>query len=115
MEFIEYSKCSTCKKAKKYLEENNIEFIGREIKENTPTIKEINDWINKFDININNLFNTSGMIYREMKLKDKLDSMSTDKKIELLSNNAMLIKRPLLICDDIILIGFREKEYSSLK
>ena len=115
MEFIEYSKCSTCKKAKKYLEDNNIKYVDREIKEKTPTINEINNWIDKYDININKLFNTSGIIYREMKLKDRLDSMTKEEKIELLSNNAMLIKRPLLVCNDKILIGFKEKEYVNLK
>ena len=115
MEFIQYSKCSTCKKAKKFLEDNDIKVERREIKENPPTIKEINNWIKKYNININKLFNTSGLIYRELKLKDKLDNMSNEEKIELLSKNAMLIKRPLLICNDNILIGFKEKEWDKLK
>jgi len=115
MEFIEYSKCTTCKKAKKYLIDNNINFIDREIKDNTPTIEELTTWINKYNININKLFNTSGIIYREMNLKDKLNDMTTEEKIILLSKNAMLIKRPLLICKDKILIGFKEKEWEFLK
>jgi len=115
MELIGYSKCSTCKKAKEYLNINNIKYINREIKENTPTKTEINSWINKYKININKLFNTSGLIYRELYLKEKLDKMTKDEKIELLSNNAMLIKRPLLIDNDIILIGFKESEWEIIK
>lgn len=114
MEFIEYSKCSTCKKAKKFLDENKIKYIDREIKEKIPTKKEINNWINNYKIDINKLFNTSGLIYRELKLKDKLNLITKEEKIELLSNNAMLIKRPLLIDNNKILIGFKEKEWQQI-
>lgn len=114
MEFIEYSKCSTCKKAKKFLDENKIKYIDREIKEKIPTKKEINNWINNYKIDINKLFNTSGLIYRELKLKDKLNLITKEEKIELLSNNAMLIKRPLLINNNKILIGFKEKEWQQI-
>lgn len=112
MEFIEYSKCSTCKKAKQFLIDNNIDFNDREIKEKTPTVEELKTWINKYNIDIKKLFNTSGLIYRNLNLKDKIDSMNLAEKLTLLSSNAMLIKRPLLICDNKILIGFKEKEYS---
>ena len=114
MEFIEYSKCSTCKKAKKFLIDNNIAFDDREIKENIPTYKEINNWIKKYNIDINKLFNTSGLVYKSLNLKDKIKTMSDDEKIKLLSSNGMLIKRPLLINNNYMLIGFKEniwKEY----
>ncbi len=111
MEFIEYSKCSTCKKAKKFLDDNDIKYVDRAIKESTPTYDEISLWIDKFSIPIKKLFNTSGIMYRELNLKEKLDNMSDDEKIRLLSSDGMLIKRPLLVSDDVILIGFKEKEW----
>ena len=111
MEFIEYSKCSTCKKAKNFLNSNNIDFTDREIKEETPSEKEIKMWIKQYNVNINKLFNTSGLVYRELNLKNKLSSMSDNDKIKLLSSNGMLIKRPLLVCKDKLLIGFKEKEW----
>ena len=114
MKFIEYSKCSTCKKAKKFLDENHIEYIDREIKDRCPTYDEINTWINKFGIDINKLFNTSGLVYKSMNLKDKLKDMSKIEKIDLLSNNPMLIKRPILVCDNKILIGFKINEWRNL-
>ncbi len=114
MELIEYSKCSTCKKAKKYLIENNINFKSREIKENPPSYNEINTWLNKYNIDINKLFNTSGLIYREMNLKDKLKDLSKEEKIDLLAQNAMLIKRPILVLDNKLLIGFKEKEWNNI-
>ena len=113
MEFIEYSKCSTCKKAKKYLVDNNIEFIDREIKTKTPTKEELRSWINNYNIDIKKFFNTSGLIYRDMKLKDKLNSLSIDEKIDLLASNAMLIKRPILVNSDNVLVGFKEEEWST--
>lgn len=113
MEFIEYPKCSTCKKAKKYLEEKQVLFSDRNIKENTPTVEELRRWISIFQIPINKLFNTSGMKYRELNLKDKLSSMGEEEKIQLLSTDGMLIKRPLLITNQGILIGFKEKEWNS--
>ena len=114
MEFIEYHKCSTCIKARKLLDSLGINYIDRSIIDDTPTVIEINNWINKYNIDIKKLFNTSGMKYRELDLKNKLDKMSLDDKIKLLSSDGMLIKRPLLICDDKIIIGFREKEYKEL-
>ena len=114
MEFICYSKCSTCKKAKDYLIKNSITFKEREIKEYNPTTKELKSWINKYNININKLFNTSGLIYRSMNLKDKLILMSDEEKINLLASNGMLIKRPILVLDNNILIGFKEKEWNNI-
>lgn len=114
MQFIEYPKCSTCKKAKKYLEENHISFLERSIIEETPTKKELKEWIKKYSLDCNKLFNTSGILYREWNLKEKIPHMSEDEKIKLLSENGMLIKRPLLIDEDKIIIGYQEKEYEKL-
>lgn len=114
MELIGYSKCSTCKKAEKWLNENKINFTFREIKEDTPTIEELNLWINKFNIPIKKLFNTSGLKYKELNLKEKLEGMSDTEKIKLLSSDGMLIKRPLLVSETNILIGFKEKEWNYL-
>lgn len=114
MLFIEYPKCSTCKSAKKYLQDNNIEFIDRSIIDETPTKEELKKWIEKYNIDIKKLFNTSGLVYKNMNLKDKLPKMSDNEKLKLLSSNGMLIKRPLLIIDDKILIGYKEKEYKTL-
>lgn len=113
--FIEYPKCSTCKKAKKWLEENNIDFEDRNIIEETPTIKELTEWINKSGKDVRKWFNTSGLKYRELNLKEKLDSMSDKEKIKLLASDGMLIKRPLLVSDKGILNGFREREWEILK
>lgn len=113
IEFIEYKKCSTCKRAKKYLEDKKIEFIDRDIKENTPTYEELNGYIIKFEIPIKKLFNTSGLKYKSLNLKDKLKEMSDSEKIRLLASDGMLIKRPLLITPDNILIGFKEKEWDN--
>ena len=111
MELICYKKCSTCIKAKKYLEENNIKFKEREIKEEIPTYDELSKWIKDNNLNINKLFNTSGLVYKELNLKDKLGSMSNDEKLKLLSSNGMLIKRPLLVDGKKILIGFKINEW----
>ncbi len=109
--FIEYPKCSTCKKAKKWLTDNNIEFEDRNIVEDTPTEKELKKWITESKKDIKKFFNTSGLKYKELNLKEKLQSMTDDEKIKLLSSDGMLIKRPLLITDNTILTGFREKEW----
>lgn len=98
----------------KWLDDNSIKFTFREIKEDTPTIEELTNWINKYDISIKRLFNTSGLKYKELNLKDKLDNMSDIDKIKLLSSDGMLIKRPILISDDKMLIGFKEKEWETL-
>lgn len=111
MEFIEYSKCSTCKKAKKFLLENKISFDDREIKEKNPSYDEIDNWIKIYNIDINKLFNTSGLVYKELNLKDKIRNLSDEEKIKLLASNGMLVKRPLLINKEYMLIGFKEKEW----
>lgn len=112
--FIEYPKCSTCKKAKKWLEENNVEFIDRNIVEKTPTVKELTEWIKESKQDIKKWFNTSGLKYKELNLKEKLLTMSDKEKIELLASDGMLIKRPLLISDKGIYIGFKKENWKNL-
>lgn len=112
MLFIWYPKCSTCQKAKKWLDDNNIEYTLRDIVLETPTEEELSIWIKESGLDIKKFFNTSGMKYRELGLKDKLDNMSFEDKIKLLSSDGMLIKRPLIVGEKII-PGF--KNYDSLK
>ncbi len=114
MLFLEYPKCSTCKKAKKFLDENNISYKDRHIVLNNPTKEELKEWITKSGRDIKTFFNTSGNLYKELNLKDKLNTMSEEEKLELLASNGMLVKRPLLIKDDIILSGFKEELWSEL-
>lgn len=111
MLFIEYPKCSTCKKAKKYLEEHGIEFEDRHIVEENPTKEELAEWIRISGKPIKKFFNTSGMKYRELGLKDKLTEMSEEEQIELLASDGMLVKRPLLIDGEMVLAGFKEAEW----
>lgn len=111
MLFIEYPKCTTCKKAKKHLETLGVEFEDRHIVEENPTAEELRGWIEKSGYPVKKFFNTSGMKYRELGLKDKLAGMTDDEKIELLASDGMLVKRPLLIIEDRILVGFKEKEW----
>ena len=109
--FIEYPKCSTCQKAKKWLENNNIEFEDRHIVEETPTVEELKKWIPASNKDIKNWFNTSGLKYKALNLKEKLPELTEEEKIKLLASDGMLIKRPLIISDDKILIGFKEQEW----
>ena len=112
MLFIEYPKCSTCKKAKKHLEDLGVQFEDMNIVEENPTAEELRTWIGRSGYPVKKFFNTSGMKYRELGLKDKLPQMSDEEKIELLSTDGMLVKRPILIDGDRILVGFREKEWT---
>ena len=109
--FLEYPKCSTCRKAKKYLEENNVEFIDRHIVEDNPTAEELTEWINKSSLPVKKFFNTSGKLYKDMGLKDKLAVMSDEEQISLLASNGMLVKRPLIIEEERVLVGFKEAEW----
>ena len=111
MNFINYPKCSTCKKAKKWLLDNNIEFIDCDINVDTPTKEELKKYIEISGYPIKKFFNTSGNLYKEFKLKDKLETMSMNEKLTLLSNHGMLIKRPILVADDFVLVGFKEEEW----
>ena len=109
-----YPKCSTCQKAKKWLEVNHISFEDRHIVEETPSKEELEKWINQSGLEIKKFFNTSGLKYKELNLKEKLSDMSEKEKIELLASNGMLIKRPLFINDKFVLVGFKEKEWKNL-
>lgn len=113
--FVEYPKCTTCKKAKKWLEDNNIEFVDRNIVTETPTEEELIEWIAKSGLDIKKWFNTSGLKYKELNLKEKLLVMSDDEKIKLLASDGMLIKRPLLISDKGIFAGFKEEMWKVLR
>ena len=111
--FIEYPKCTTCQKAKKWLDDNGIEYIDRHIKEEKPTYNELREWHAKSGLPLKKFFNTSGLLYKSMELKDKLPAMSEDEQLQLLSTDGMLVKRPLLITDDFVLTGFKEKEWQA--
>lgn len=111
MLFIEYPKCSTCKKAKKWLDENGVEYTDRHIIENNPTYEELKEWYEKSGLPLKKFFNTSGMLYKSLNLKDKMTAMSEDEQLKLLATDGMLVKRPLIVSDDVILTGFREKEW----
>ena len=111
MLFIEYPKCSTCKKAKKWLADKGIVFEDRHIVENNPTAEELREWIKKSGLDIKRFFNTSGMKYRDLGLKDKLADMEEEEKLTLLSSDGMLVKRPLVVGDNVVLAGFKEKEW----
>ena len=108
---LTYRKCSTCMKAIKWLEENNIEFEERPIKEQNPTYEELKEWYQMSGLPLKKFFNTSGLIYKELGLKDKLPTMSEDEQLQLLATNGMLVKRPLVVGDDYVLTGFKEKEW----
>lgn len=112
--FVEYPKCTTCIKAKKFLKENGIEFEARHIAENNPTASELNQWIDKSGLEIKKFFNTSGKLYKEMNLKDKIKDMTREECVELLSTNGMLVKRPILVKDDKVLVGFKEDQYKEI-
>ena len=111
MLFVQYTKCSTCQKAKKWLDANKITYADRNIKEENPTYDEIKEWHQKSGLPLKKFFNTSGMLYREMKLKDKLPEMTEEEQYRLLATDGMLVKRPLLIGEDFVLVGFKEAEW----
>ena len=111
MLFVHYPKCSTCRKAKNWLDEHNIEYESRHIVDDNPTACEIEAWYNKSGLPLKRFFNTSGMVYRENKLKDKLPDMSESEQFDLLATNGILVKRPILVGDDFVLVGFKVKEW----
>ena len=106
-----YRKCSTCLKALKWLEDNNIEFTERPIKEENPTYEELKEWYQMSGLPLKKFFNTSGLIYKDLGLKDKLPTMSEEEQLQLLATNGMLVKRPLVVGEDFVLTGFKEKEW----
>ena len=111
MLFLEYPKCSTCKKAKKWLDEHQIAYDDRHIVEENPTFEELRDWYGRSGMPLKKFFNTSGMLYKEMKLKDKLPTMSEEEQLMLLATHGMLVKRPMMITHDIVLVGFKEADW----
>ena len=114
MLLVHYPKCSTCQKAKKWLEGKGVEFEERDIKEQKPTKEELKTWHLKGGMPLKKFFNTSGMIYRELQLKDKLPDMTEEEQYELLATDGMLVKRPILVTDTAVVTGFREKEWEKL-
>ena len=114
MKFICYPKCSTCRKAKKWLDEHNAEYTERHIADKKPTYDELKEWYEKSGQPLKKFFNTSGLLYKEMKMKDKLPSMSEEEQLRLLSTNGMLVKRPILVTGDKVLVGFREAEWDDV-
>ena len=114
MLFLEYPPCTTCKMAKKWLMDNGLEFSARHIKEQNPTAQELSAWQEKSGLELKKFFNTSGLVYKELGLKDRLPHMSREEQIDLLASNGMLVKRPILVAGDTILVGFREKEWEKL-
>lgn len=111
MKFICYPKCTTCQKAKKWLDENKIEYELRDIKSENPTVDELKELYRLSGQPLKKLFNTSGLLYKSMDLKNKLQSMSEEEMLSLLATDGMLVKRPLLASDEFVLIGFKEKEW----
>lgn len=113
--FLQYPVCSTCQKAKKWLAENEIEYTNRLIVEENPTVEELKAWIPRSGLPLKRFFNTSGLVYKELKLSEKLASMSEEEQIALLATNGKLVKRPLVITDNLVLVGFKPDEWEKLK
>ena len=113
LKFICYPKCTTCQRAKAWLDEHNVEYELRDIKLNNPTLEELTNWYKKSGLTIKRFFNTSGLLYKSLDLKNKLSSMSDDEMLKLLSTDGMLVKRPLVVGDDFVLVGFKEEEWNS--
>ena len=109
-----YPKCSTCKKAQVYLENLGVEYNYRDIKEENPSYEELKLWFEKSGLEMKRFFNTSGLLYKSMALKDKLPAMSDEEKLQLLATDGLLVKRPIAIGDDFVLVGFKEKEWDAV-
>ena len=112
MLFIQYPKCSTCQKAKKWLDGHQIAYTDRHIVEDNPSYDELKEWYEKSGLSLKKFFNTSGLLYKEMQLKDKLPAMSEEEQLQLLSTDGMLVKRPLIVNGDMVLVGFKETEWA---
>ena len=115
MLFIEYPPCTTCQKAKKWLEAQGVAFESRHIKNDPPTYEELKQWYGQSSLPLKRFFNTSGLLYKSLGLKDKLPTMTEEEQLRLLATDGMLVKRPLVICEDLVLVGFREKDWEALK
>ena len=111
LKFICYPKCTTCQKAKKWLDDNNIQYELRDIKLNNPTFEELAEWYKKSGLLLKKFFNTSGLLYKSMELKTKLPTMTEDEMLKLLATDGMLVKRPILVGSDFVLVGFKEAEW----
>ena len=111
IKFICYPKCTTCQKAKKWLDDNDVEYELRDIKLDNPTVEELTEWYGKSGLPIKKFFNTSGLLYKSLDLKNKLPEMSEEEMLKLLSTDGMLVKRPLVIGDDFVLVGFKEIDW----
>lgn len=111
MLFVEYPKCTTCQKAKKWLTENGVEFTDRNIKEENPSADELKEWYVQSGLELKKFFNTSGLLYKSMGLKEKLPQMTEEEKITLLATDGMLVKRPIVVGEDFVLVGFKEAQW----
>ena len=114
MLFIEYPTCTTCKKAKAWLKDHGMEFTARHIKEDNPTFEELSAWQEKSGLELKKFFNTSGLVYKNLGLKDKLPNLSREEKLQLLSSDGMLVKRPIVVTEDAVLVGFKEAQWEKL-
>lgn len=111
MLFVHYPKCTTCKRAKKWLDEHQISYEERDIKENNPSLEELKEWYQRSGLPLKRFFNTSGILYKEMKLKDKLPEMSEDEQLALLASDGMLVKRPIVVTKESVLVGYKEAQW----
>ena len=114
MLFLEYPSCTTCKKAKAWLQSKGLEFTARHIKEENPTAEELSGWQEKSGLELKKFFNTSGLVYKDLGLKDKLPTMPREEQLALLASNGMLVKRPIVVTGDTVLVGFKEKDWEKL-
>lgn len=114
MLFVEYPKCSTCQKAKKWLDNNNLTYTDRHIKEENPTVEELKEWHKKSGLPLKRFFNTSGNLYKELGLKDKLPGMSEEEQYQLLATDGMLVKRPIIVTEEKVFTGFKEETWKEL-
>ena len=115
MLFLEYPPCTTCKKAKKWLDDNQIVYEARHIKENKPTYEELKDWYRRSGLPLKKFFNTSGLLYKSMNLKEKLPAMTEEEQLQLLASDGMLVKRPIAVKGDLVLTGFKAADWEKLK
>ena len=113
MLFVCYPKCTTCQRAKKFLDDRGVSYTERHIKENNPTAEELRGWCQASGLPLKKFFNTSGLLYKSLELKDKLPTMTEEDQLALLATDGMLVKRPILVADDFVLVGFREAEWSA--
>ena len=114
MLFLQYPPCSTCQKAKKWLDEHNLTYEDRHIKLNNPSYEELKDWYQRSGLPLKRFFNTSGLLYKSLELKDKLPAMSEEEQLRLLATDGMLVKRPIIVTEDGVMTGFKEKEWAQM-